>query len=368
MKIMFILGTRPEAIKMAPVILAMQKYPEQLETKVCVTGQHRQMLDSALNTFGIKPDYDLDLMQPNQNPEGLTANLISHLTPVLHQAAPDWVLVQGDTTTAMVGSLVAYYQRRCIGHIEAGLRTGNRFQPFPEEINRKIIDSVSDLLFAPTQTAMENLLREGYRSEDILLTGNTVVDALKLMSQQTNEWADSFIRSLPEGFRLILVTAHRRENFGQPLLNICTAIRSLVENYNDVHVIFPVHLNPNVRDTVYAWLGHLSKVTLLPPLDYSDFVHILPHTHLILTDSGGIQEEAPTFSVPVLVLRDKTERMESVEAGVAKLVGTDVERILVSATRLLDDNAAYQEMAQGINPYGDGYASERIVQALLNIA
>jgi UDP-N-acetylglucosamine 2-epimerase (non-hydrolysing) len=367
MKIMCILGTRPEAIKMAPVILEIQKYPEQLEMKVCVTGQHRQMLDSALSAFGITPDYDLDLMQSNQDQASLTASLISHLAPVLNQESPGWVLVQGDTTTAMAGSLVAYYQRRCVGHIEAGLRTGNRFQPFPEEINRKIVDSVSDLLFAPTQAAKENLLREGCRAEDILLTGNTVVDALLLMARQPNEWADSFVRSLPEGTRLILVTTHRRENFGQPLLNICAAIRSLVERYDDIHVVLPVHLNPNVRDTVHALLGGLPKVTLLPPLDYGDFVHILPHAHLILTDSGGIQEEAPTFGVPVLVLREKTERMESVEAGVAKLAGTDTEQILALATQLLDDDAAYQKMARGVNPYGDGHASERIVQALLSV-
>lgn len=368
MKVLCILGTRPEAIKMAPVILEMQKYPAQLETKVCVTGQHRQMLDSALNAFGIAPDYDLDLMQSNQDQASLAANLISHLAPVLLQESPRWVLVQGDTTTAMAGSLVAYYQRRRVGHIEAGLRTGDRFQPFPEEINRKIADSVSDLLFAPTQAAKENLLREGCRPQDILLTGNTVVDALLLMTKQPNEWANSFVHSLPESSRLILVTTHRRENFGQPLINICAAIRSLVESYDNIHVVFPVHLNPNVRETVYALLGRLPKVTLLPPLDYSDFVHILPRTHVILTDSGGIQEEAPTFGVPVLILRETTERMESVEAGVARLVGTDMEQILTWTTQLLENDALYQDMAQGINPYGDGRASERIVQALLKVA
>lgn len=364
---MCILGTRPEAIKMAPVILEMQKYPEQLEIKVCITGQHRQMLDSALSAFGIRPDHDLNLMQSNQDQASLSASLISHLAPIMSKEVPDWVLVQGDTTTAMAGALVAYYQRRCIGHVEAGLRTGSRFQPFPEEINRKIVDSVSDLLFAPTEAARENLLREGCKAEDILLTGNTVVDALLLMVKQPNDWADSFVDSLPIGTRLILVTTHRRENFGQPLRSICSAIQSLVECYDDIHVIFPVHMNPNVRETVHGLLGHLSKVTLLPPLDYGDFVHILPRVHLILTDSGGIQEEAPTFGVPVLVLRDKTERMESIEAGVAKLAGTDTERIVALATQLLDDDASYKAMARGVNPYGDGHASERIVQALLSL-
>ncbi len=333
---------------------------------MCVTGQHRQMLDSALAVFGIKPDHDLNVMRPDQDQATLTASLIDQLAPILQQESPDWVLVQGDTTTAMVGALVAFYQRRRIGHVEAGLRTGDRFQPFPEEINRKIIDSVSDLLFASTNLAKQNLLDEGYPEDRIFVTGNTVVDALLIIAKQNSLRSETILSSLPDKCRLLLVTAHRRENFGQPLINICTALRRVVERYHDVHVVFPVHLNPNVYQPVHALIGDLPQVSLVPPLDYVEFVHIMQRAFLILTDSGGIQEEAPTFGVPVLVLRERTERSESLFAGVARLVGADSERILAAVTQLLDDAEAYRAMAKAQNPYGDGRASKRIVQALMN--
>lgn len=367
LKVMTVIGTRPEAIKMAPVIKSLMNYSEEVESVVCVTAQHRKMLDQALEIFGIVPDYDLNLMNPNQSLSRLTANVLTALDEVITVEKPDWVLVQGDTTTAMVASLVAYYHRIKLGHVEAGLRTNDKFQPFPEEINRRIADILADAYFAPTQNSRMNLLKEGIRSESIVVTGNTVIDALMMISQRVaGRPLDSLISTSIKNKLLILVTIHRRESFGEPLENICKALARIAFRYQDkMQIVYPVHLNPNVRKTVYEILSGIPNISLIEPVNYEELVGLMSKAYLILTDSGGIQEEAPSLHKPVLVLRDRTERPEAVEAGAANLVGTDADRIYSETIRLIEEPKSYSHMSNAINPYGDGQASQRIVQFLL---
>ena len=365
-----IFGTRPEAVKMAPVIRELKKRPEEIKTTICITAQHREMLDQVLDAFDISPDIDLDLMRPNQSLAELTARIFKNLDPVLKKVKPDWLLIQGDTTTVMSAALLGYYNQIKIGHVEAGLRTHDKWQPFPEEINRRIAGVVTDLHFAPTENNRQNLLREGIPPEIIKVTGNPVIDALRIIKDQpTPKEATRLLEraGVVSGDRqLILVTAHRRENFGQPIRDICQALRQLAEEYQDkITLIYPVHLNPNIQRPVYEALSEVPNIILLPPLDYFPLVHLMKHAKLILTDSGGIQEEAPSFGIPTLVLRERTERQEGVIAGTLKLVGTDPEKIVTEAQHLLEDPLAYAEMAGAINPYGDGHAAERIVDALL---
>ncbi len=366
MKILSVFGTRPEAVKMAPVVRALAK-TKNIESRVCVTAQHRQMLDQVLDLFKIKPDYDLDLMREDQTLPALSAAIFTHLDPVLADFKPDWVLVQGDTTTVAITALLSYYRRIRVGHVEAGLRTYDKWQPFPEELNRRVAGITADLHFAPTEWARKNLLRENTPEQAIVVTGNPVIDALKFVGKQPlpNE-IKRLLEKLKIGKqKLILVTAHRRENFGKPLEAICFALKELASR-GDVEIVYPVHLNPNVQRPAYRILKDAPHVTLLPPLDYLPLVHLMKRSTLILTDSGGIQEEAPTFGVPVLVLREVTERPEGVKAGTLKLVGTESRRIVREAKRLLDDPSAYAAMAKAANPFGDGHAAEKIVQALLN--
>ncbi len=373
MKILSVFGTRPEAIKMAPIVRLL-KEKAGIEARVCVTAQHRQMLDQVLELFQIKPDYDLDLMREGQTMAQISAGIFTHLDPILADFKPDWVLAVGDTTTVVTTSLLAFYQRIKFGHIEAGLRTHNKWHPFPEEINRRLATVTADLHFAPTQWSQGNLLREGVDSEKVHVTGNSVIDALNFVSKQDEprEIKDLLDKlgindnptSGQKTRRLILVTAHRRENFGKPMENIFHALKELAER-NDVEIVYPVHLNPNVQEPANRILKGVNHITLLPPLDYLPLVHLMKHATLILTDSGGIQEEAPAFGIPVLVLRETTERPEGVDAGTLKLVGTETSRIVAEAGRLLDDPVEYGKMSKASNPYGDGHAAERIVEALL---
>jgi UDP-N-acetylglucosamine 2-epimerase (non-hydrolysing) len=377
LKILTIFGTRPEAVKMAPVIKALQVAPG-VQAQVCVTAQHRQMLDQVLNIFQIVPDVDLDLMRPDQSLADLTAAIFTHLDPVLARLTPDWVLVQGDTTTVMSASLLAFYHQIRVGHVEAGLRTADKWQPFPEEINRRVASVVADLHFAPTEWSRQNLLRENIPDETIVITGNPVIDALQYVTAlpPSPEVADLFDRlgitplddpASAQGPRLVVVTAHRRENFGEPLENICLALRRLAEIYcQSVRFVYPVHLNPNVQKPVYRLLGEIPNIILLPPLDYLPMMHLVKRADLLITDSGGLQEEAPGLGVPVLVLREVTERPEGIEAGTVRLVGTDPDRIVSETRRLLDDPQAHAAMAMAVNPYGDGKSAGRIVQAILD--
>lgn len=365
MKALCVVGTRPEAIKMAPVISELRNMRSEIETIVCATGQHREMLDSVLSLFEIVPNYDLDLMRSDQSLANLTASLLLNLRPVIQKEKPDWILVQGDTTTAMAGALLGFYERAKVGHIEAGLRTGDKAHPFPEEINRKIVDHVSDLLFAPTESARENLLREGLRAASIHVTGNTVIDALQSMIQKPFQWTEGPLQGISAEHRIVLVTAHRRENFGEPLENICLALLDLVNIHADIQIVFPVHLNPRVQSVVRRLLSDVKRIVLTDPLDYLPFIHLISKSHLVLTDSGGLQEEVPAFGKPVLVMRETTERPEAVEAGTARLVGTQRANIVHEVSRLLDNPLAYQQMTRAKNPFGDGHASVRIVKALL---
>lgn len=375
MKVLSVFGTRPEAIKMAPVVRALHG-ATGVEAGICTTAQHRQMLDQVLTLFEIKPDYDLDLMRDNQSLSELSAAIFTGLEPVINDFKPDWILVQGDTTTVAITALLAYYHRVRIGHVEAGLRTHDKWQPFPEEINRRVASVAADLHFAPTAWARQNLLREGVPDHSIVVTGNPVIDAVHLVAEQPEpqsvrellqragieRTAGTKQESKPRS--LIMVTAHRRENFGQPLEDICLALKDLADR-GDVEIVYAVHPNPNVDRPVRRELSGVAHITLTPPLDYLPLVHLMRRAKLILTDSGGIQEEAPAFGVPVLVLRAVTERPEGVEAGSLRLVGTDRKMIVSEANRLLDDPAAYAKMAKANNPYGDGHAAERIVRALL---
>jgi UDP-N-acetylglucosamine 2-epimerase (non-hydrolysing) len=368
-KVLSIFGTRPEAVKMAPVVKQLEAHP-QVESRVCVTAQHRQMLDQVLDLFAIHPDVDLNLMRENQSLAGLTSEILVHLEPVLKKENPDWVLVQGDTTTVMTTALLCYYNRIKVGHVEAGLRTGDKWQPFPEEVNRKIAGAVADLHFAPTQHSRQNLLREGVPADSIVVTGNTVIDALQEITRRP---APEHIANLllekgvsPGMKQLVLVTAHRRENFGQPIQEICEALKTLAARYeNQIEIVYPVHLNPNIKNVVQAALGEVRNITLLPPLDYLPLVHLMKNSKLVLTDSGGIQEEATSMGIPTLVLREVTERPEGVEAGVLRLVGTDKNRIVSETSRLLENEEAYAAMSQAKNPFGDGRAAQRIVEAIV---
>jgi len=386
MKILTIFGTRPEAIKLAPVIRELQRQSagSGLQSLVCVTAQHRQMLDQVLHLFGIRPEYDLNLMEENQTPTQVASAVLARLESILKKEKPDWVLVQGDTTTVAAASLAAFYAHVKVGHVEAGLRTNDKWRPFPEEINRRVAGVIADLHFAPTERARENLLHEGVLEKCIIVTGNPVIDALHWAATlpPTPEVRE-FLTSLGIGGttvrdayknpeenstspRLILVTAHRRENFGQPLGNICQALREIaLQCDRDVRIVYSVHMNPNVWETVHRLLGDVPNITLIPPQDYLHLVHIMKRSYLVLTDSGGIQEEAPSLGVPTLVLREVTERPEAVEAGTVRVIGVDRTRIAAETMRLLEDAEAYEQMSQAVNPYGDGHAAERIVGTLL---
>ncbi len=365
-RVLVICGTRPEGIKLAPVVRAMAKAPG-FEVKLCVTGQHREMLTPILSFFGLSPDFDLKLMKPGQTLYDVTANALLHLKDVLQTARPDVVLVQGDTTTALAGALAAFYEKVKVGHVEAGLRTGDRYSPFPEEMNRVLISRLAQLHFAPTETARARLAAEGLTS-GVHVTGNTVTDALlEAKALVDARHAASFAREfsfLEPARRLVLVTGHRRESFGAPFESICRALRALAERHPDVELLYPVHLNPNVREPVDRLLRGAPRVHLIEPVDYPRLVYLLGRCHFVLTDSGGIQEEAPSLGKPVLVMREVTERPEGIEAGCAKLVGTDERVILEAAGALLTDPVAYGRMARAQNPYGDGQAAGRIVEVL----
>jgi len=372
MRILSIFGTRPEAIKMASVVKALAGCDE-IESRVCVTAQHRQMLDQVLDLFRIVPDHDLDLMKPGQDLTGITCGALTGLKDVIAACKPDCVLVQGDTTTAFAGALAAFYQRIPVGHVEAGLRTGNIYAPWPEEVNRCLVGRIATWHFAPTPQARDNLLREGVRAADVHVTGNTVIDALLEVVARIRDDA-ALTADLAQRFpfidptrRLVLVTGHRRENFGPGFENICQALGDIARR-GDVQVVYPVHLNPNVQEPVKRLLGELGNVHLIPPQDYLPFVYLMSRAHLIITDSGGVQEEAPSLGKPVLVMRDTTERPEAVDAGTVKLVGTGRARIVAEAITLLDDRVAYEAMSRAHNPYGDGQAAQRICDLLRSAA
>ncbi|GIN63058.1 UDP-N-acetyl glucosamine 2-epimerase [Robertmurraya siralis] len=360
-KVMTIFGTRPEAIKMAPLVLELQKYPEYFESIVTVTAQHRQMLDQVLAIFGITPDYDLNIMKDRQTLIDVTTRGLEGLDKVMKEVKPDIVLVHGDTTTTFVASLAAFYNQIVVGHVEAGLRTWNKYSPFPEEMNRQLTGVMADLHFSPTSKSAENLRRENKQEESIFITGNTAIDALKTTVKE--EYHHEVLSSLGSD-RLILLTAHRRENLGEPMRNMFRAVKRIVDEQKDVQVVYPVHLNPVVRELAAEILGDDPRIRLIEPLDVIDFHNVAARAHLILTDSGGVQEEAPSLGVPVLVLRDTTERPEGIEAGTLKLAGVDEETIYSLATELLTDATAYEKMAKATNPYGDGEASRRICEAI----
>jgi UDP-N-acetylglucosamine 2-epimerase (non-hydrolysing) len=366
LKVMTVFGTRPEAIKMAPVVQMLAAHPDAFESVVCVTAQHRQMLDQVLSLFQITPQIDLNLMRPNQDLFQITTGVLNGMKEALEAEKPDIVLVHGDTTTTMAASLACFYLRIPVGHVEAGLRTFDKYYPFPEEINRVVTDSVTTLHFAPTERSRQNLLQSGAPESGIYLTGNTVIDALFYTLK--NAQAKPLPIEVAPDQRLILVTVHRRENFGEPLQDICRALAEIVTRHPDVVMVIPVHPNPNVREVVHQTLGPLDRIQLIEPQEYEPFCRLMERATLILTDSGGVQEEAPSLSKPVLVLRDETERPEAVEMGTVKLVGPHYDRIVSETHALLTDPAAYQAMAQAANPYGDGKASERIRQALLQFA
>lgn len=366
-KLMTVFGTRPEAIKMCPLVLEMQKYPDFIEPIVAVTAQHREMLDQVLQLFAIKPDYDLNIMTAGQTLYDVTGRALAGLKDVLAEAQPDMVLVHGDTTTTFVGALASFYAQIPVGHVEAGLRTGNKFSPYPEEMNRKLTGAIADIHFAPTSTSKNNLLKENIDPAAIVVTGNTVIDALQTTVKADYRFTDSGLqKALAGGKRLILVTTHRRENLGEPMRHVYQALRKVLENHPDVEAIFPVHKNPKVREIVDEELGKLAQVHLIEPLDYEPFANLMAKVDIVLTDSGGIQEEAPALGKPVLVLRDTTERPEAVDAGTVKLVGTAYDDVLRETSLLLDDSKYYQSMAESANPYGDGRACERIIRKILH--
>ena len=364
-KVLLIFGTRPEVIKMAPVIRAMAARPERFEPVVCSAGQHREMLRQLVDEFELKLDIDFDLMTKNQSLSDITSALFHQLDRAVGAVSPDWILAQGDTTTVLVASLVSYYHRTKFGHVEAGLRTGDRFRPFPEEINRVVADHVGDLLFAPTENNKQALLREGLSEKRVRVTGNTVIDALLHVVQKPYDWNASPLDRIDPGRDVVTITSHRRESFGEVFRNMCLTLKALAESFSATEFVYPVHLNPNIRQPAREILGDTPNMHLLEPLDYRSMINLMKRSRLILTDSGGIQEEAPSLNVPVLVMRDKTERPEGVEAGVAKLVGTTRKNILREVESLLTDTEAHAAMAQSANPFGDGRAAERIVNALL---
>jgi UDP-N-acetylglucosamine 2-epimerase (non-hydrolysing) len=364
-KILSIIGTRPEAIKMAPVIRELSRRGKTFEARVCATAQHREMLDQVLRLFDIRPDHDLNLMRENQTLAQITAAAFSGLDEVVRREVPDWLLVQGDTTTVLAASLVAFYHQIRVGHVEAGLRSHNKYQPYPEEINRRVAGVVADLHFAPTELARENLLKESVSADSIHVTGNTVIDALHYAAGLPFDPLKSPLAHLPADKQWILVTAHRRENFGAPLERICDALAILARRFaGRIHIIYPVHMNPNVENPVRRMLERVENISLLPPLDYLPLVNLLKRCELVLTDSGGLQEEAPGLGKPVLVFRDVTERPEGLQAGTVRLVGSDTERIVAETARLLEDRKEYERMSKAVNPYGDGHAAERIADIL----
>ncbi len=362
-KILVVFGTRPEAIKMCPLVLELKKY-DSIETIVCLTGQHKEMLSQVMDAFGIREDFNLDIMKERQTITGITVSVLEGMDSVLEKTRPDIVLVHGDTTTSYAAALASFYKQIPVGHVEAGLRTGDIYSPFPEEMNRLLTDRISTLYFAPTKLNRDNLLGEGI-DKNVYVTGNTVIDSFKYTVSSEHVFSESGLRSLEfDSKRVITVTAHRRENLGEPLKNICRAIKRLSADYKDVLFVYPVHLNPLVRETVFGLLSEIDNILLIDPIDVLDMHNLLARSYMIMTDSGGLQEEAPHFGKPVLVLRTETERPEAVEAGTVKVVGVNEQDIYDQAKHLLDDEAAYNAMAKAINPYGDGHASERIVEEL----
>ena len=367
LRVMTVFGTRPEAIKMCPLVLELRKHPEAVEPIVAVTAQHREMLDQVLGLFAIKPDFDLNIMTSGQTLYDVTVKALLGLKDVIAEARPDLILVHGDTTTTFAGSLAAYYAQVKLGHVEAGLRTGNKFSPYPEEMNRKLTGSLADFHFAPTAVSRENLLKENVADDSIFVTGNTVIDALNTTVKKDFVFTDPVTeRALGSGKRLILMTTHRRENLGEPMRQVYRALKSVLEQHPDVAAIFPVHKNPKVREVVQAELAGIDRVYLTEPMDYEPFANLMNRADIVLTDSGGIQEEAPALGKPVLVLRDTTERPEAVTAGTVRLTGTGYEAVREETSRLLDDPAYYRSMAEAVNPYGDGHACERIAGFILN--
>lgn len=361
-KVMTVFGTRPEAIKMAPIILAMQQRPAEFTPITVVTAQHREMLDQVLEIFHIQPDYDLNIMRPNQTLSGITTRVLDHLDQVLSEAKPDIVLVHGDTTTTFAASVSAFYHQTLLGHVEAGLRTWNKYSPYPEEMNRQLTDILSDLYFAPTDLSRQNLLKQAHPDNQIYVTGNTAIDALKQTVDA--DYHHAVLDQVDAANRLILVTMHRRENQGEPMHRVLHAIRQVVTAHPDVEVIYPVHLSPAVQKVAHAELDGMARIHLIEPLDVVDFHNLAARSYFIMTDSGGVQEEAPSLNKPVLVLRDTTERPEGVTSGTLKLVGTDPAKVTTAMEALLDDTTAYQDMAQAKNPYGDGHAAQRILAAI----
>ena len=369
-KVLLVFGTRPEAIKMAPLALKLQQNTQEFETKVCVTGQHREMLDQVLELFDLKPDFDLNLMKPGQTLSDVTSGVLKGLEQVFDQWMPDIILVHGDTATTFAASLAGYYHKIKIGHVEAGLRTGDLYSPWPEEANRKLTGVLANYHFAPTDSSYQNLIKENVKPETIIVTGNTVIDALLQVKDKVEKnqiLIDKFEQKfnfLDKSKRLVLVTGHRRENFGQGFLNICAALANLAKRYSDIQIVYPVHLNPNVQKPVNELLSGIDNIFLIDPQDYLPFVYLMNRSYLILTDSGGIQEEAPSLGKPVLVMRDTTERPEAVEAGTVRLVGTDVNTIETAVSELLEDTSLYNAMADAYNPYGDGTACQQIIDFL----
>ena len=365
LKVMIVFGTRPEGIKMAPIIKELKKR-DNIESVICITAQHREMLDQVLHIFDIKPDYDLNIFEPGQSLTKITTRALDGLEEVIIKEKPDVLLVQGDTTTVFSGALAAFYQGVKVGHVEAGLRSGNIHSPYPEEANRMLTGILTEYHFAPTQRNKENLIKENYPEDKIFITGNTVIDALKYVINEDYEFDLSLLNSLDyENKRIILMTSHRRENIGKPMENIFSAVNDIVNKYEDVELVFPVHLNPKVRSIAGGILGNNPRVHLIEPLDYEPFTNLMNKVHIVVTDSGGLQEEAPTLGKPVLVVREETERPEGIEAGTAKLVGTDYNSIYENLELLLSNKEEYENMAKAVNPYGDGYASKRIVDIIL---
>lgn len=366
-KVMTIFGTRPEAIKMAPLVKELEKNSDKIESVVCVTAQHRQMLDQVLEIFDIKPDYDLNIMKARQTLVEIVTRSLEGLDEVMKEAQPDIVLVHGDTSTTFVGSLAAFYNKISVGHVEAGLRTYNKYFPYPEEVNRRITGVIADMHFAPTQRNYDNLASEKVDPSTIYITGNTVVDALQTTVHDNYEFKDETLKNIDwNSKRVIIMTAHRRENLGKPLENICSAVRDIVLKHEDVEVVYPVHPNPSVREVAFKILGDLDRVKLIEPVNADELHNAIKRGYLVLTDSGGLQEEAPSLGKPVLVLRNETERPEAIDAGTVKIAGVDKENIFSMTEELLNDKDAYDKMAKAVNPYGDGHASERIVKAIID--
>jgi UDP-N-acetylglucosamine 2-epimerase (non-hydrolysing) len=365
-KLLFVFGTRPEAIKLCRLVIALKAYHREFHTVTCVTAQHREMLDQVLRSFDVEPDYDLNLMKKNQTLFDITTNILNKLDGIIRKEKIDIVIVQGDTTTTFAAALAAYYNRVSVGHVEAGLRTGDKYSPFPEEMNRKLTTSLSDIHFAPTESNRKNLLAEGIPEERIIVTGNTVIDALLWVRDKIRIEQKKFAELAKINFskRVILITGHRRENFGQGFVNLCNALKDIAVRNADVEIVYPVHLNPNVRQPVNAILSGIGNIKLLEPLDYEPFVHLMDRSYFIITDSGGVQEEAPSLGKPVLVTRSTTERPEALDSGAVKLVGTDRQRIINESQQLLSDKDVYRRMSIVQNPYGDGHACERIIKAL----